>query len=155
LLVTEATRRTAAELLDDARRRITRLHPGEALEAVADGAQLIDIRSADALQRHGAIPGSLHIPRTVLEWRVDPDSEWRNPAVGGIDTQLILICEHGYSSSLAAATLTELGFARAGDVIGGFSGWQRAGLPIVAAASVPEDDLPGMAPALDMSPKSA
>jgi rhodanese-related sulfurtransferase len=153
-LVTEATRRTVEDLLAAARRRIERLQPAEALDAVAGGAQLIDIRSGDARDRDGAIPGSLHIPRTVLEWRVDPASEWRNPAVGGLETQLVLICEHGYSSSLAAATLVELGFARAGDVIGGFSAWQRAGLPVTQAGPPRGDVLPGMAPALDMSPES-
>jgi rhodanese-related sulfurtransferase len=76
------------------------------------------------------IPGSLHIPRTVLEWRIALDSPWRNPHLGGLDQRLILICDHGYSSILAARNLVELGFHRAGDVIGGFESWQERGLPI-------------------------
>ena len=71
----------------------------------------------------------VHIPRTVLEWRLDPESPWRNPHVGSLDQQIVLICDHGCSSILAAATLVELGFARAGDVVGGFAAWRDAGLP--------------------------
>ena len=147
-------RKTVDDLLAAARRRIGRLQPAEALAAVAAGGQLIDIRSGAALDRDGAVPGSLHIPRTVLEWRVDPASEWRNPAVGGLETQLVLICDQGYSSSLAAATLVDLGFTRAADVVGGFSAWRRAGLPVTRARPAGEGLLPGMAPALDMSPES-
>lgn len=77
--------------------------------------------------------GSLHIPRTVLEWRLDPDSEWRSPHAPGLDERVIVLCDHGESSSLAAATLVELGFTRAGDVVGGFAAWIEAGLPVVPA----------------------
>jgi rhodanese-related sulfurtransferase len=75
------------------------------------------------------IPGSIHIPRTVLEWRLDPESPWRNSHVGGLDRPIVILCDHGYSSSLAAATLVDLGFDAA-DVIGGFEAWQRQGLPV-------------------------
>lgn len=94
------------------------------------------------------VPGSLHIPRTVLEWRVAVDSPWRNPHLGGRDQQLILICDHGYSSILAARNLVALGFDRAGDVIGGFAAWKDAGLPIKPRAGIPAADgaLPGMGP---------
>jgi rhodanese-related sulfurtransferase len=97
---------------------------------VAAGGVIIDIRSSDALVLHGVIPGSLHIPRTVLEWRVALDSPWRNRYLDGADQQLILICDHGYSSILAAASLVELGFHRASDVIGGFEAWRGSGLPV-------------------------
>jgi rhodanese-related sulfurtransferase len=124
-----AERRTLDELLDAAQARIVRLDPVDARTAVEQGALLIDIRGQVDRERDGIVPGSLHIPRTVLEWRVDPESSWRNPHVGGLDQQIVLICDHGCSSILAAATLVELGFARAGDVIGGFAAWREAGLP--------------------------
>ena len=78
-------RRTLKELLDDARARIERLEPHAALAAVAKGAVIVDIRSVLDRERDGIVPGSIHIPRTVLEWRLDPDSAWRNPYVGGVD----------------------------------------------------------------------
>ncbi len=139
-------RRTLDELLDQARARIERLEPAEAWAAAQAGALLIDIRADADRERDGIVPGSLHIPRTVLEWRVATDSSWRNPSVGGLDRQLVLICDHGFSSSLAAATLVELGFARAGDVVGGFEAWREAGLPTIecAARQRPSDELPGM-----------
>ncbi len=124
-----ATRRTLEELLDAARARIERLEPTEAFAAAERGALLIDIRSDLDRERDGIVPGSLHIPRTVLEWRFDSDSHWRNPHVGGLDRQILLLCDHGCSSVFAAATLVDLGFARAGDVVGGFAAWRDAGLP--------------------------
>ncbi len=114
---------------------ITRLDPVEAFTAAAADGVIIDIRSQDACELHGVIPGSLHIPRTVLEWRVALDSPWRNSYLGGLDEQLILICDHGYSSILAARTLVELGFGRAADVVGGFAAWKATGLPIVPCRS--------------------
>lgn len=122
-------RRTIDELLAEARAQIGRLEPRAALEAVEQGALLIDIRQDTNRLRDGIIPGSLHLPRTVLEWRVDLDSTSRNPHVGGLDRHLIVVCDHGYSSSLAAATLVSLGFGRATDLVGGFVAWRDAGLP--------------------------
>lgn len=109
---------------------ITRFEAPAAFEAAAREAVIIDIRSQDACERHGMIPGSLHIPRTVFEWRVAVDSPWRNRHLGGLDQRLILICDHGYSSILAAGNLVQLGFHLAADVIGGFESWKRNGLPI-------------------------
>jgi rhodanese-related sulfurtransferase len=82
----------------------------------------------------------------VLEWRVAPDSNWRNPHVGGTESEIIVLCDHGYSSILAAATLVELGFTRASDVIGGFAAWLDAGLPVGAAPAGRRraDELAGM-----------
>jgi rhodanese-related sulfurtransferase len=133
------------ELLELARRRIERLEP-DAAWAAASGrdALILDIRSEDDRRATGIVPGSLHIPRTVLEWRVDPSSAWHNPRVGGRDRRLVLLCTHGYSSSLAAATLVDLGFERSGDVIGGFEAWSRRGLPIVPAPPRRDGELPGM-----------
>jgi len=126
-----ANRRTLEELLEAARAQIERLEPVDALAATAQGALLIDIRADVDRVRDGIVPGSLHIPRTVLEWRLDPDSAWRNPHVGGLDQQVLLLCDHGCSSVLAAAALVELGFAHAGDIVGGFAAWRAAGLPTV------------------------
>jgi rhodanese-related sulfurtransferase len=124
-----AHRRTLDELLDAARAQIVRLEPVDAHAAAEQGALLIDIRGQVDRERDGIVPGSVHIPRTVLEWRLDPESSWRNPHVGGLDRQIVLMCDHGCSSIFAAATLVELGFARAGDVVGGFAAWRDAGLP--------------------------
>ena len=142
------TRRTLAQHLEAAQLRITRLDPVEALAAVEDGAILIDIRSDLDRARDGIVPGSLHIPRTVLEWRLDPDSEWRNPYVGGLEQRIVLLCDHGCSSILAAATLVDLGFDNAGDVIGGFAAWREAGLPTATSPQAERRDgeLAGMRP---------
>jgi rhodanese-related sulfurtransferase len=126
-------RLTLDDLLAQARARIRRLDPRSAYEAAANGALIIDIRSAMDRERDGVIPGSLHIPRTVLEWRLDPVSPWRSPYAPDLDQVVLLLCDHGYSSSLAAATLTDLGFTNAGDVVGGFAAWHRTGLPTAAA----------------------
>jgi rhodanese-related sulfurtransferase len=148
LMAVDANRKTLEQLLDSARARIYRYQPSEALEAIDDGALLIDIRSDLDRQRDGIVPGSLHIPRTVLEWRLEPDSDWRNPHAGDLDRQIILICDHGCSSVLAAATLVDLGFKHAGDVIGGFAAWRESGLPTTAAphAAHAAGELAGMRP---------
>jgi rhodanese-related sulfurtransferase len=129
VVAVRVNRRTLDELLEAARTRIERLEPVDALAAIEQDALLIDIRADVDRERDGIVPGSVHIPRTVLEWRLDPDSAWRNPHVGGLDQQIVLLCDHGCSSILAAAALVELGFARAGDVVGGFAAWREAGLP--------------------------
>jgi rhodanese-related sulfurtransferase len=138
--------RTLDELLDDARARIKRLTPSEALAATEIGGLIIDIRSDLDRERLGVVPGSVHIPRTVLEWRVAPTSPWRNPHLGEHDRKLIILCDHGYSSTLAAATLVELGLDAA-DVIGGFEAWQETRLPITAPARrLDPGELAGMGP---------
>ena len=140
------TRTTVAQLLEDACARIERLEPVDAHLEAQSGALLVDIRDSDARRRDGIVPGSLHIPRTVLEWRADPESEWRNPYIGALDTRLILLCDHGYSSALAASALVALGFSRAADVVGGFEAWQAAGLPVGAARDQSGEALPGLGP---------
>lgn len=140
-------RKTIEDLLRDARGRITRYEPEAAAGALARGALLIDLRSDDERSRDGTIPGSMHVPRSVLEWRLDPNSRFANPAVGGIDREVIVFCAHGYSSSLAAASLRELGFANAGDIVGGFEAWRAGGLPVRPAGPGPAlGELPGMRP---------
>jgi rhodanese-related sulfurtransferase len=122
-------RKTVDDLLREARGRLRRLEPCEAAAAVADGALLVDIRGAEQLAA-GTIPDALWIPRNVLEWRVDPVSEQQHPSVAGREDRLILICAEGYQSSLAAATLHELGFTGVTDVAGGFAAWQATGQPV-------------------------
>jgi rhodanese-related sulfurtransferase len=141
-------RRTAAELLAEAQRRIApRLEPTDAFAAARDGAVLVDLRSTDERRRDGIVPGSIHIPRSVLEWRVDPDSGYSNPHIR-LEQNLIVFCAHGFSSSFAAASLRDLGCRTSTDIVGGFAGWKDAGLPVL---DVPEEDtdesqLPGMGP---------
>jgi len=122
------------------------MEPREAFEAQAAGALLVDTRSNDERAREGVIPGSLHIPRSVLEWRLDPDADpaFHNPHIDGLDQQLVLVCAHGESTSLAAATLQDLGFAGATDLIGGFTAWRDAGLPVRPAPELDPRAVPGM-----------
>jgi rhodanese-related sulfurtransferase len=126
---------TLEELLDRARRDLVRIEPEQAAAALADGALVVDIRPADQRAEGGNIPGATVIDRNVLEWRLAPDSPWRISAVTGPDTRVIVVCNQGYSSSLAAATLQELGLVNATDVIGGFQAWQAAGLPTMRSES--------------------
>jgi len=123
-------RRNIDEVLAAARARLRRLTPAEAASAIRDGATLVDTRDGDVRAREGSIPGAVHVPLSVLEWRVDPDSGSQDPALAGKEDQLILICREGYSSSLAAIRLHELGLVKTTDVIGGFAAWVAAGLPV-------------------------
>jgi rhodanese-related sulfurtransferase len=145
-LVAEGAVRGAGELLTAARARIQRLEPRAAWEAAQEDALIVDIRSQDDRRRDGVVPGALHVPRTVLEWRVDPTCKWHNPYLGGRGRRLVLLCDHGFSSSLAAASLVDLGCLQAGDVIGGFVGWREDGLPVRPAGEPGEGVLPGMGP---------
>ena len=139
---------TLDEMLEQARARIRPLEPRSAHEAAASGTLIIDIRSANDRGRDGMIPGSLHIPRTVLEWRLAPDSPWRSPYAPDLDREIVLLCDHGCSSTLAAATLNDLGFANAGDVVGGFAAWREAELPTAQARNhaLAPGELVGMRP---------
>lgn len=125
-------RQTIEGVLEAARSRLERLEPAEALAAMGAGALLIDTRCAELRRETGIVPGALHVPLSVLYWRLDPSSPNRDPAVADLERQVVLLCAHGYSSSLAAATLLDLGFARATDVVGGFEAWAAAGLPVVS-----------------------
>jgi len=128
------------DVLAEARQRILRYSPREAVDAHA---VIVDLRSHDERAGTGIIPGSIHVPRSVLEWRADPDSGWSNPRIADRQLPLILVCTHGYSSSLAAESLVVLGFEHVGDLEGGFGAWKAAGLPVVPAPG-PADELPGM-----------
>jgi rhodanese-related sulfurtransferase len=124
------SRTTINDLLGAARARIERLEPVEAAAAMREDALLVDIRSELQRERDGVIAGAPYHPRNVLEWRMDPASGFSDPAVGGLDRRVILMCDEGYQSSLAAATLRDLGFTRAADLVGGFQAWRGAGLPV-------------------------
>lgn len=125
-----ATRQTIDGLLESARSSLQRLTPEAARAAEAEGALIVDTRCADLRRETGVIPGSTHIPLSVLYWRLDPTSGHNDPAMTDLQRQIILLCSHGYSSSLAAATLHALGFVRATDIEGGFVAWAAAGLPV-------------------------
>jgi rhodanese-related sulfurtransferase len=121
---------TVDELLAEARRDLERLEPRAAAAAMAEGAVLIDVRSEVQRERDGVVPGSVYFPRNVLEWRCDPESRVRDERVGDRGRLLIVMCDEGYQSSLAAANLKRLGFERATDLAGGFQAWRAAGLPV-------------------------
>src|SRR5947209_6888367 len=140
--------RTIDEILDSARARLVRLTPREAFAEQAAGGMLIDIRPAAPRAREGEIPGSTIVERNHLEWRLDPCSDARLSWVTGYDHRIIVICVDGYTSSLAAAALQDLGLRRATDVIGGFRAWRAEGLPSAAGGAGTVTLAPGAAPAL-------
>lgn len=113
---------TIDELLEEARSLLVRVAPFELDAAVTAGALLVDIRPSEQRSRDGLMPGAIQVDRNVLEWRLSPSSRYRLPEVDEANT-VILICNEGYSSSLAAAELQSLGLSGATDLIGGFQGW--------------------------------
>jgi rhodanese-related sulfurtransferase len=127
------TRATVDDLLGEARQGLERVAPEAAAEAADRGAVLIDIRADNQIAQDGTIPGALVIGRNVMEWRLDPASDHRHPDAPGLDAHVIVVCDAGYASSLAAATLQRLGFSRATDLDGGFQAWRAAGLPVQSA----------------------
>lgn len=135
-MTTVGDRRTVNDLLEASRARLARLEPRAALEAQADGALIVDTRCVEQRTATGIIPGSAHVPLSVLYWRFDPASGHADPALAFRAGDVILVCAHGYSSSIAAATLQDLGVG-ATDIVGGFEGWVAAGLPIAAAPGDP------------------
>jgi rhodanese-related sulfurtransferase len=118
------------ELLSVARSGLRRLTPQEACRAQQGGAVLVDTRPQASREAEGGLPGAVVIERTVLEWRLDPASDARLP-FASYDLHVVVVCNEGYSSSLAAATLQQLGIHLATDLIGGFRAWKAAGLPTV------------------------
>ncbi|MEV6975973.1 rhodanese-like domain-containing protein [Kitasatospora sp. NPDC093806] len=120
---------TIDDLVERARDGIHRPRAEEAYRAQRDGALLVDIRPAAQRAAEGEIPDALIIERNVLEWRLDPTGSHRIPEATGYDLAVIVLCSEGYASSLAAASLRELGLHRATDLDGGFVGWAAAGLP--------------------------
>ena len=108
--------------------------PRQAHAAAQFGALILDTRQDTDRWSDGLIRGAIHVPRTVLEWRVDPAARQQNPRITGFDQTLVIMCNEGYSSSLAAHTLQRLGFANATDMIGGFAAWRLDGLPTESPA---------------------
>ncbi len=123
--------RTVDEILASARARLHRLDPAQALAAQRDGAVLVDIRPAVQRAATGVIPGAIVVERNHLEWRFDPASDARLP-IASYDLRVVVYCQEGYTSSLAAASLQDLGLSRATDLAGGIEAWQAAGLPTTA-----------------------
>ena len=115
---------TADDLVERARRRIRRVGPHELEGLVAEGGLVIDIRPAEQRRLEGALPGALVVERNVLEWRLDPNSDYHLPEVRDLRQPIVIVCSAGYASSLAAASLTELGFERSADLVGGYQAWR-------------------------------
>ena len=124
------------ELLAEARSGLQRTRPEAALAALTDGAVLVDIRPLEQRIVEGEVPGAILIGRNVLEWRLDPRSDARIPALARADALIIVICSEGYASTLAAASLRRMGLRRATYLDGGFQGWKAAGLPTRPAQSL-------------------
>ncbi|MFC9286981.1 rhodanese-like domain-containing protein [Streptomyces sp. NPDC057052] len=119
------------ELLERVRAGYTRVEAREAYEAARAGeALLVDIRYAALRERDGLIPGALVVERNELEWRLDPQGSHRAPEATGHDLRIVVICNEGYASSLAVASLHRLGLRRATDLVGGFQAWRSTGLPV-------------------------
>ncbi|MFD7708456.1 rhodanese-like domain-containing protein [Streptomyces sp. NPDC059786] len=121
------------DLLERVRAGLDRVEAGEAYRALqADEALLVDIRYEALRARDGLIPGALVVERNELEWRLDPRGSHRAPEATSHDLRVVVVCNEGYASSLAAASLKQLGLHRATDLIGGFQAWRAAGLPVTA-----------------------
>jgi rhodanese-related sulfurtransferase len=131
---TAKTRKSINEILAAARARLDRLDAPAAYRAQRDGAVLVDIRPVAQRLASGQIPDAIVVERNVLEWRFDPASDARLPIADRYDLPVIVYCQEGYTSSLAAAALQDLGLFRATDLIGGIQAWQAAGFPVASAA---------------------
>ncbi|MFF3690411.1 rhodanese-like domain-containing protein [Streptomyces sp. NPDC002187] len=118
------------ELLEQVREGYERIGPQQAYDAAAAGALLVDIRYQALRERDGLIPGALVVERNELEWRLDPQGSHRTAEAVSHDLHVVVVCNEGYASSLAAASLHQLGLHRATDLVGGFQAWKAAGLPV-------------------------
>jgi rhodanese-related sulfurtransferase len=114
-----------SRLLEECRRGLDRVEPEDLAEVEAAGALVVDIRPADQRQRDGELPHAVVIDRNVLEWRLDPSSPHRLPIADDAQRRIVLVCNEGFSSSLAARTLQVLGLANATDLVGGFQAWKE------------------------------
>ena len=119
----EQERNSIAKILAEARRSLLRVTPEMLSDERDNGTLIVDIRPVEQRQRDGELPGAIVIDRNVLEWRLDPSSEHRIPQVTGYDIRIVIVCNEGYSSSLAAAVLQKLGLHQAVDMIGGYQAW--------------------------------
>jgi rhodanese-related sulfurtransferase len=122
------------ELLEQVREGLDRVEAKEAYEAAQAGeVLLVDTRYAALRERDGLIPGALVVERNELEWRLDPQGSHRAPEATSHDLRVVVFCNEGYASSLAAASLRQLGLRRATDLVGGFQAWKAAGFPVTSA----------------------
>ena len=112
-------------LLEESRRGLDRVQPADLAAEFTAGALVVDTRPIDQRRRDGDLPGAVIIDRNVLEWRLDPTCSHHIPEASNADVRIIIVCNEGYSSSLAAATLRHLGLSRATDLIGGFQEWKQ------------------------------
>ena len=119
---------TIADVLDRARERLTRVEPSAAYAEISQGALLVDIRPQAQREREGGVPTALVIERNVLEWRCDPTSDARLPQAVDDNVEWVVLCSEGYTSSLAAASLLDLGLHRATDVVGGYHALKAEGV---------------------------
>lgn len=126
------------EMLTRARERLERVEPQQAAAEVESGALLIDTRSDAQRAEDGVVPDAVYFPRNVLEWRCDPECDGYDPRVGGTDRRVIVMCDEGYASSLAAVALQELGFRQATDLVGGYQRWREEGLPTAPGPEAPK-----------------
>lgn len=131
------------ELLAQARDRFHRLTPEQAWDALAAGALVVDIRPGFQREHDGEVPGAVVVGRNVLEWRLEPGGVWRMPEAPEGDALVVLLCDQGCATQLAAASLLDLGCRNVSDVIGGFQAWLEAGLPTAPAGTCPDRTLPG------------
>jgi rhodanese-related sulfurtransferase len=125
-------------LLSEARCHLHRVDPAEATQVIAEGGLLVDIRPAAQRAEFGEVPDALIIERNNLEWRLDPEGSHRLPEAADASRTVIIMCQEGYASSLAAASLVELGRPSATDLAGGFAAWKAAGLPTTGPAAPPQ-----------------
>ncbi|MFC8037993.1 rhodanese-like domain-containing protein [Paenarthrobacter sp. NPDC057355] len=114
---------TIDQLLAESRTSLERVNPSDLDRVMEDGALVVDTRPVEQRDRDGALPGAVVIDRNVLEWRLDPSSPHRIPGAGDATRRILIVCNEGYSSSLAAHTLQRLGLPHATDLIGGFQAW--------------------------------
>ncbi len=122
---TGGDRRSIDEILAQARARLERVAPEALASERADSALIVDIRPVEQRTRDGELPGAVVIDRNILEWRLDPACEHHIAQVTGYETRIVIVCNEGYSSSLAAAALQDLGLHRATDLDGGFQAWLK------------------------------
>jgi rhodanese-related sulfurtransferase len=119
------------DLLAAARAKLRRVTPAQAQAEVRAGdAVIVDIRTESQRAGDGVVPGAAIVERNVVEWRLDPESDWQDPELARAGRRVIVMCDRGYQSSLVAATLQELRHPNATDLVGGFHAWRQAGLPV-------------------------
>jgi rhodanese-related sulfurtransferase len=127
--VPPADRSAISRLLDESRSGLDRVEPADLAAVQAAGALVVDIRPVEQRNRDGELPGAVVVDRNVLEWRLDPSSPNRLPIAGQPERRVVVVCNEGYSSSLAAHTLQQLGLPHATDLAGGYQAWLRVRTP--------------------------